>query len=116
MHPIPFAVINMDRVEPLAHYLSRGINVALVPFLLLLIGFLAVAASAEPSAGNAGHPAGNPPKQVSIPSPAFWPLTMDHSLAAHLLAQSEYPTLDEEAFGDDREAKKKPQLWNRLPV
>jgi len=106
MHQIPFAVINMVRVKPIAYYFCRGFNVALVPLLFLLIGLLAVAAAAEPGAEKVRHPAGNPPEHASTLKSTFLPLTIDHSLSAHLLAQSEYPTLDQEAFGDDQEAEK----------
>jgi len=92
--------------KPLTAYLSRGIYVALVPLLFLLIGLLAVAASAEPGAEKGKHPAGNPPENASTLKSTFLPLTVDHSLSAHLMAQSEYPTLDQEAFGEDREAEK----------
>ena len=109
-------VVNLISVRSVIHNLSHCFAIA----FFLLTGLNTTPGYAESGTANGEHLAGHPSKQTYTLSPADRPLIMDHPLAAPLLSQSEYPTLDQDASDENKKSEGKYEtvepITRRVPI
>jgi hypothetical protein len=100
-------VANVFRVRSFLHFLSHCVAIAFFLIFFPLIGLNATPGYAESGAVKDEPLSGYPVLQKRTTNPADQLLIIDHPLATPLLVQSEYPMLDQDAFGGDEKTEEK---------
>jgi hypothetical protein len=101
------ALVNMDRVQIVVHNMTHCAAVIIVLIFIFLIGLTAAPGVAESGSVIGEHLTGHSLRQKFSVNPADLPLETICPPATPPLAQSEYPTLDQDAFGGDDQPEDK---------
>ncbi len=113
-------MVNVVRVRSFLHFLSHCVAIAFFLTIFLLTGLNTIPGYAESGTANGEHLAGYPSKQTYTLSPADLPLVIDYLLSAPLPAQSEYPTLDQDASDENKKPEEKYEtvepITRRVPI
>lgn len=100
-------MVNMDRVQIVVHNMTHCAAVIIVLIFIFLIGLTAAPGVAESGSVIGEHLTGHSLRQKFSVNPADLPLETICPPATPPLAQSEYPTLDQDAFGGDDQPEDK---------